>query len=229
MSYRKGSSDERRAWLAEKILLLCDATRALPSQEAIAGKLGVSGTRLHEAMSRLLACGAIKVRTRLGMRVLQEDQWQIVDGDVVRWRLSFDTDGAFRAAIVALRRAFEPIAAGDAAHGATAEDRTRIISACANRMHAKTLGAYVQAHVELHAAVMAASPNRIVRQMACLVSPLYHSTAADNTVPIRVEGDWPALAMLTLAMRDRDPIAAREAMEQINTFDLPHLPSKRCV
>lgn len=207
-------------WLAEQIPALCDATGALPPQAMLAQELGVSRALLREAVSQLIARGVVDVRTKVGSRVVDERQWQIVDRHVVGWRLARGTDPAFAADIAAIRRVLEPIAAADAALHATPEQRARITVACATRLRAATLSEYAIARHELHVAILSASSNQILQQLTCLV-PLPVQTVDEAAgAPVIPDGERQSLVLLEAAIRQGDAGAARDGIERLNTLDL---------
>ncbi len=207
-------------WLAEQIPALCDATGALPPQAMLAQELGVSRALLREAVSQLVARGVVDVRTKVGSRVVDERQWQIVDRHVVGWRLARGTDPAFAADIAAIRQALEPIAVADAALRAAPGQRARITVACATRLAATTLTEYAAARHELHVAILAASSNQFLQQLTCLVPPSDRTVGGDAAAPPIPDGERQALALLEVAIRHGDAGAAREAIERLNTWDL---------
>lgn len=207
--------------LAERIPALCDATGALPSQETLAQILGVSRALLREAVSRLIARGVVDVRTKVGSRVVDERQWQIVDRHVVGWRLARATDPAFVEDIAQIRRVLEPIAAADAARHATPDQRARITLASAMRLSATSLADYAIACRQLHVAILAASSNQFLRQLTCLVPSPDPTLVSNAGAPMIPDGERHALALLEAAIRHGDADAAREGIEQLNIWDVP--------
>lgn len=207
-------------WLAQQIPAFCDATGALPPQAMLAQELGVSRALLREAVSQLVARGVVDVRTKVGSRVLDERQWQIVDRHVVSWRLARGTDPAFAADIAAIRRVLEPIAAADAALHATPEQRGRITVACAMRLGAATQSEYASARQDLHVAILSASSNQILQQLTCLVPLPGRAVDGEASAPAIPDGERQALALLEAAIRQGDASAARDGIERLNTWDL---------
>ncbi|HHV7521274.1 TPA: FadR/GntR family transcriptional regulator [Burkholderia orbicola] len=208
-------------WLAEQIPVLCDASGALPPQAMLAQKLGVGRALLREAVSQLVARGVVDVRTKVGSRVVDERQWQIIDRHVVGWRLARGIDPAFATDIAAIRRVLEPIAAADAALHATPEQRARITVACATRLAAATLVEYVIARHELHVAILSASSNQVLQQTTGLVPPPVQTVDDRAAAPVIPDGERQALVLLEAAMRQGDAGAARGGIERLNTWDLP--------
>lgn len=207
--------------LAERIPALCDSTGALPPQAVLAQELGVSRPMLREAVSQLVACGVLDVRTRVGTRVVDEHRWQIVNRRVVGWRLARATALDFIADIAQIRRVLEPIAAADAAGRASPENRSRITTACAARLVATSLRDYAAARRELHVAILAASSNQFIRQLTCLVPLLDPAVDQNADAPVIPDGERHALARFEAAIRLGDMNGAHEGIERLNTWDLP--------
>ncbi|MBN3786097.1 GntR family transcriptional regulator [Burkholderia sp. Ac-20353] len=214
-------------WLAERIPALCDATGTLPPQAMLAQELGVSRALLREAVSRLVTHGVVDVRTKVGSRVVDERQWQIVDRHVIGWHLARATDPTFAADIAAIRCVLEPIAAADAARHASPAQRARITVACASRLTATSLVDYAHARHELHVALLAASSNQVLHQLTCLVPTPDPATDRDAVAPTIPDGERQALALLEAAIRKGDASAARAGIERLNRWDLPHAGGNR--
>jgi DNA-binding FadR family transcriptional regulator len=207
--------------LASQIPALCDASGALPPQVMLAQELGVSRALLREAVNQLVARGVVDVRTRVGSRVLDERQWQIVDRHVVAWRLARATDPSFVMDLAEIRRVLEPIAAADAARHASPEQRARITVASAARLASTSLAGYAAARRELHVAILAASSNQFLQQLTCLVPSLGETVDADTGAPAIADGERYALVLLEAAIRSGNPVAAHEGVERLNGWDLP--------
>ncbi len=74
----------------------------------------------------------------------------------------------------------------------------------------------------MHVAVLAACQNQVLRQMTCFVAPVpdpMHPTRAMlGAAPGNGERD--ALSALDAAIQNRDALAAYDAMERLNAWDL---------
>lgn len=209
--------------LAERIPALCDATGALPTQEILAQRLGVSRALLREAVSRLVARGVVEVRTKVGSRIVDERQWQLVDRHVVGWRLARGKDPDFLANITEIRRVLEPLAAADAAQHASPEQCARISFASAMRLSATSMTDYALARRQLHVALLTASPNQFLQQLTCLVPPLASGLDPTAPAPEISEGERMALVQFEAAIRDANAVVAREGIERLNKWDLSNL------
>src|SRR4051812_45996852 len=76
----------------------------LPAEEELGGELGVSRTVLREAIKVLAAKRLVESRPKTGTRVLPRGEWNLIDPDVLAWRLEADPDEQFFADVNELRR-----------------------------------------------------------------------------------------------------------------------------
>src|SRR5438477_494398 len=85
----------------------------LPSEDELTGELAVSRTVLREALKVLAAKGLVEPRPKTGTRVRERRFWNLLDPDVLAWRLETgsDSDPGFFRDIIELRRIIEPEAA----------------------------------------------------------------------------------------------------------------------
>src|SRR3954469_676249 len=67
----------------------------LPGEEELGGELGVSRTVLREAIKVLAAKRLVESRPKTGTRVLPRGEWNLIDPDVLAWRLEADPDEQF--------------------------------------------------------------------------------------------------------------------------------------
>jgi DNA-binding FadR family transcriptional regulator len=103
---------------------------ALPREDDLAGLFAVSRTSLREAVKVLAAKGLLEARPRTGVRVRPQDDWNLLDADVLSWHPDLTGDRDLMRSLIEARRVIEPPAAGMAAMRATAADLARIEAAC---------------------------------------------------------------------------------------------------
>ena len=94
----------------------------LPTEGELCATMGVSRTILREAVKTLVAKGMLVTGPRTGTRTRPPADWNLLDPDVIRWRLEAGVDQAFVRDILELRLAIEPEAAKLAAQRANAAD-----------------------------------------------------------------------------------------------------------
>jgi len=70
-----------------EIVLARGAGGRMPSQDALSIEFGVSRTVLREAVSKLEFLGVLTSRPKIGTLISNPSKWQIVNADVIQWRL----------------------------------------------------------------------------------------------------------------------------------------------
>ncbi len=135
----------------------------LPVENDLCQLYGVSRTVVREAVRDLVAKRLLDVSPKVGTRVLPFADWNLLDRDVLTWRLSAQFDAKIIEDIFEMRLCFEPRASFLAARDGSAEDHAAIerrferFAACAGG--ADTVEAASQADFEFHLAVIHASHN----------------------------------------------------------------------
>src|SRR5262245_53262579 len=76
----------------------------LPTEEELGGELRVSRTVLREAIKVLAAKGLVESRPKTGTRVRPRWAWNLLDPDVLAWRLETSPDRQFFQDISEIRR-----------------------------------------------------------------------------------------------------------------------------
>jgi DNA-binding FadR family transcriptional regulator len=115
----------------------------LPSAAEMGARFSASRTALREAYSKLSGKGLIVARPRIGTRVRLKADWNLLDPDVLAWRLSSEPDGHFVDDLFTLRRANGD---GDLI-GADVDFHLAILDATGNHFLA-ALGGIIQAALE---------------------------------------------------------------------------------
>ncbi|WP_199548708.1 FadR/GntR family transcriptional regulator [Streptomyces sp. N35] len=174
--------------------------------------LDVSQTVLREAIKVLTAKGLLDARQKRGTFVRPRDDWNLLDPDVLRWKLASGAPHDFFADLFELRRAVEPASAALAAVRRTDEDLAALDAALA------AMAAYdndpvlvVRADASFHLALLRASGNRFFSQLHRVIIPAL--IERDRTVHSRPHDDpSPSHAAVVERIRDGDPDGAHEAM-----------------
>ncbi len=140
-----------------------------PFESQLCEQYGASRSVVREAVKMLTAKGLLRARQRAGTIVQPEDQWNLLDPDVLRWLLEREFSIDLLIEFTEMRMAIEPRAAGLAADSATGPQRSAIIKA-SDRMFAAELGNDdpLEADIAFHKAVIEASNNRFMRQFTDL-------------------------------------------------------------
>jgi GntR family transcriptional regulator, galactonate operon transcriptional repressor len=180
----------------------------LPPEAALCASLGVSRTILREAVKTLCAKGMVVTGPRLGTRAQPCRAWNVLDPDVITWRLAAGVDDQFVGDILELRRAIEPEAAALAALRATDSERDRLRDAN-RRMNAAMVegtGGYLEADLEFHETILLATRNQFFAAMRSAVGALLR-------VSFQLSINSRATARPAMALHDSvlDAIEARDA------------------
>ncbi|SEQ92840.1 transcriptional regulator, GntR family [Faunimonas pinastri] len=192
----------------------------LPVENDLCQFYGVSRTTIREAVKTLAAKRLVDVSPKVGTRVLPFADWNLLDRDVLSWRLNAQFDSKIVEDIFEMRFCFEPRASFLAAREGTAEDYGLI------EHHFQALAssygpdgspeAASQADLEFHLAVINASHNGLfVTIGTALKSALRVSSRLiqrESTQPI---ADLDLHEAVWTAISRREPQQAAGAMEKL--------------
>jgi DNA-binding FadR family transcriptional regulator len=180
---------------------------------ALREELDVSLTALREALKVLTAKGIIDARQKRGTFVRPRSAWNVLDGDVMRWRSSGPVDLGLLENLDEVRTIVEPAAARLAAVRATAEDLAGLDEALGQMADASCDA--VEADLDFHRRLLAATHNPFLVEMERVISnglamrdKVVHSAGhADDPVPSH--------RLVLDAIRASDPVAAEAAMRAL--------------
>ena len=152
----------------------------LPREDDLAEKLGVSRTSVREAVKVLSAKGLLEARRRVGVRVRDRDDWNLLDTLVLSWHPDVGRDEALTTSLIEARSIIEPAAAALAAKRATAADLARIEQAYLGmeRNVRSDLEACCEADLRFHASVIAASHNVVLKGLTGTIEAALRATFA---------------------------------------------------
>jgi DNA-binding FadR family transcriptional regulator len=133
---------------------------SLPIEADLCLEYGVSRSTVREAVKNLAAKRLIEVAPKLGTRVLPFADWNLLDPDVLSWRLNAQFDERIIEDLYEVRQCFEPRACYLAARYATVEDHDRIRRRYADMVSMLGQAALAAgAEAEFHLAIIAATHN----------------------------------------------------------------------
>ncbi len=152
----------------------------LPREDDLAEQLGVSRTSIREAVKVLSAKGLLQARRRVGVRVRDRDDWNLLDPQVLSWHPDVGRDEALIISLIEARRIIEPAAAALAAKRATAADLARIEQAYLEmeRNLRTNLEACCEADLKFHVSVVAASHNVVLKGLTGTIEAALRATFA---------------------------------------------------
>lgn len=140
--------------------------------EELEAATGASRSVVRESTRVLAAMGLLRPKKRVGLQVLDENEWNLFDPQVIRWRLSGTDREAQVRALLEVRMAIEPEAARLAARNASAEHAGRIMSA-AGRLWSTGIGgeqvAFLRDDAEFHGLILQASGNSMFAKLSDVI------------------------------------------------------------
>ncbi|MER6049975.1 FadR/GntR family transcriptional regulator [Streptomyces sp. NPDC001793] len=186
---------------------------ALPELMA---ELGVSQTVLREAVKVLTGKGLLATRKNHGTYVRPREEWNLLDSDVLRWKLAAGASSDFFADMLELRRSIEPAASALAAERRT-DDDLEALNAALTAMSATEDDPVllVRADASFHTAMLLASNNRFYAQMHRVIVPVIIQRGREVYASGAFEHPHTVHAAVAEAVRDRDLDGAYMAMLEL--------------
>jgi DNA-binding FadR family transcriptional regulator len=213
---RRGVHGQTVEIIARRILTGEIAAGATLNIVALQEELDVSLTALREALKVLAAKGIVDARQKRGTFVRPRADWNLLDGDVIRWRFAEGADPRLLDNLHEVRGIVEPAAARLAAGRATDDDLAALDGAL-DEMTAATGDpvAAVAADLSFHRALLAATHNELLENMEVVMET---GLAARDRLVHGVEqydDPVPSHRAVVDAIRARDAVAAETAMRQL--------------
>lgn len=190
---------------------------SLPNESDLGGELNVSRTVIREAIKVLASKGLVDSHPKTGTRVLPRAHWSLLDPDVLHWQFEDGANEGLLRELSEVRMIVEPAAAALAARRRTEAD-LRDIEGLLQTMWrlADDAEAYIGADLEFHSAILRATHNELLAQMAGTV---HEALIASRQVTVRVPGGpskaAPQHADVVKAIKAGDRAAASSAMERL--------------
>lgn len=189
----------------------------LPREAELMDEFRASRTAVREAIKVLAAKGLVESRQRLGMRVKAQDDWNLLDPDVLAWYAAAGPSPVLVAQMVELRRMIEPAAARLAA-GRRSEAELAAIEAAYRAMEGglDDTTAYYRADLAFHRAIFRASGNPFVDRLGAIVAVILEvSFRLQRRSLIPASAGLALHAPVLQAIRKGDAPAAESAMQAI--------------
>jgi DNA-binding FadR family transcriptional regulator len=194
----------------------CPPGQALPNEEDLCRELGVSRTALRESVKVLAAKGLVESRPRIGTRVRASESWNLLDPDVLAWRCATLPDARFVLQLNEMREIIEPASAALAARNRTQLQLRHIEDAYAAMAAAQNIDEWVDADLEFHTAILAATNNPLLRPLAAMIGTALESLLG---ISARKAGDYkialPEHEQVLDAIRAQDGAAAQQHMTKL--------------
>jgi DNA-binding FadR family transcriptional regulator len=137
-----------------------------PTEAELCVKFGVSRTAVREAVKMLSAKGLVASKPRQGIRIMPQEEWNILDSDLLQWSLEGNPSRTVLKEFFQMRIAIEPEAAALGAKYARPE-RKRAIGETLERMRNAPADSEAArtADLDFHIAILYASENRFYIRM----------------------------------------------------------------
>lgn len=193
------------------------AGAALPVEQAIGEELSASRTTVREALKTLAAKGLVRIGPRTGTRVLPPEHWNLLDPQVVAWRLKAPVTRALVDDLVEMRLMIEPAAVELAAQKAQPSDLAGL-QAAFRRMHRAVQGegSYIEADLAFHEGILRAGGNQFLAQLAPIVGAVLRLSFELSVTSLdSARASLPDHAAVLAAIETRDGAAARKRLVEI--------------
>ena len=158
----------------------------LPPEDELTSNLAVSRTVLREAVKVLAAKGLVEARPKTGTRVRDRTAWNILDPDVLSWRIEASNDSLLYQETTEIRLAIEPLAARLAATRALDEETASIAEAYqAMEAGVDDQLAYLAADLRFHDRILGACHNELLGHLGGVLRGVLQTTFQFTTTPKR--------------------------------------------
>jgi GntR family galactonate operon transcriptional repressor len=187
----------------------------LPTDVEIGSEPGVSRTVVREAIKVLAAKGLVVSRPKTGTHVRERRFWNLMDPDVLAWRLEADPTDAFFVDVFELRRLIEPAAARLAAERATPEEIAALEADFAEMEEyaVESPETHIGADIRFHQGILDACHNELLGQLGSLLRAVFRASFARTHYS--AERMLPVHSDVLAGIRDGDGEAAEAAMVEL--------------
>lgn len=184
--------------------------------ERIERRTGASRSVVREAVRVLVNLGLMRASRRVGLTVQDREHWNVLDPQLVRWRMAGNDRRDQLRELRDLRRAIEPEAAKLAATRRNNRDADELVTAARRLESAGNPELFLEVDAQLHHTLLRASGNSMfvrlqevvseaLRQRALGPPPIVEPSVHDIALHLRV----------AQAVADADPYTAAAAMREI--------------
>ncbi|MFR9727818.1 FadR/GntR family transcriptional regulator [Saccharopolyspora sp. MS10] len=181
---------------------------------SLSQELDVSLTVIRESLKVLAGKGLVAARQKRGTFVRPRAEWNMLDADVVRWRMAGGQGDALLRDFAELRAIVEPAAVRCAAERRTDADLAALEESLAVMGAAEADAA--AADSAFHSALLTASGNEMLARLHQLMEPALRARDAIVHAPHGSAGDpVPSHRAVLDAIRERDPEQASIAMADL--------------
>ena len=195
----------------------------LPNETELGASFEVSRTALREGIKVLAAKGLLASRTRTGTRVRPRAEWNMLDPDVLAWRMEAEDARDFLREMAEFRSAVEPLAASLAAKRATDAQIEEIEQAYESmEAAADNVQETEPPGLRFHQLILQASGNELLVPLNTMVETALRATFMQIS-PAAMVGLLPAHKDVLDAIKQHDASAAWRAMFRVLDQAAPHM------
>jgi DNA-binding FadR family transcriptional regulator len=186
---------------------------ALPREDELVERFGVSRTVIREVTKTLQALGLITTGPRVGSRIQPLASWRLLDPQVMDWITDADMASGFERDLLELRSMIEPAAAAFAAERGSDGQLAAVAGALADMTAAAGKAEHEAADLRFHEAILDASGNMLLVQLKPILRAVLKASFR-----LSMHDHERAQASVTIhrhvasAIGARDPQKARETM-----------------
>jgi DNA-binding FadR family transcriptional regulator len=190
---------------------------SLPIESELCQAYGVSRSTIREAVKNLAAKRLLEVGPKVGTRVLPFVNWNLLDPDVLSWRLNAQFDNRIVEDLYEMRQCFEPRACYLAARDGAKDDLELIHRCYADMLSTlQTPALAASAETEFHLAIIAATHNGLFVTIGGAVkTALRVSYALTQKSPGRPAMEMEPYEAVLTAIVARRGEAASDAMRRL--------------
>lgn len=184
----------------------------LPAESVLLERYEISRPALREAVRVLVAKGLVTSRQRAGAIVRPRAEWHLLDPDVLCWLIQARPQREFLAALMEVRRIFEPAAAAAAAVAATDAQLRAIEAAYAGMEAAANVEELLEPDLAFHRHIAEATNNDLLAYIGNMLSlALRKSIVLSSGRPHVHALSLSRHEAILAALRNRDAQGARRA------------------
>lgn len=189
----------------------------LPSDRSISEELDVSRTALREAFKVLTAKGLIESRQKVGTRVMDRKDWNMLDPDVLGWCFAVKPSAEFLQSLFEMRRVVEPAAAAMTAERRTDEQLAEIEAAYHSMERAAPdMDEMLTTDLRFHLSILNSTGNDFMVTLGMMIeTALISSFSLSSSIPSAFADALEGHKAIYLGIRNRDPKRARFEMETL--------------
>jgi len=187
--------------------------------EQVGERLGVSRTVVREALRALESKGMVTARPKTGTRVQPVTSWDVLDEEVITWRVHGPERDAQLAELLDLRTAIEPLAARRCSENAKPELIDGLLAICVQMERAVALEdheAFTRADVEFHTTILANAGSLTLARLTGAVEAVLRARESLHLMPAHVDSSAAAAHhRIVEAIRAADGDAAEKASRRL--------------